>query len=97
MPRIFDNIDLPLLDFTTDKPKLMPYHSAKGLTFDTVVLPRLVPSAFGKMGVARIPKVLFVGITRATKWVYLSTVGNGSFAPLERLAAAASDGVLTIR
>ena len=29
------------LDFTSDKPKLIPYHSAKGLTFDSVILPRL--------------------------------------------------------
>lgn len=85
------------LNFTNDKPKLMPYHSAKGLTFDTVILPRLIQSAFGHMGVVRIPRVLFVGITRATKWVYLSTVGDGGFAPLARVAAAASSGALTVR
>jgi len=85
------------LDFTTDKPKLMPYHSAKGLTFDTVILPRLVPSAFGKMGIERIRRVLFVGITRAMKWVCLSTVGHGGFEPVEQITAAASRGALTIR
>jgi len=37
------------LDFASDKPKRMPYHSAKGLTFDTVVMPRLVEPAFGRM------------------------------------------------
>lgn len=86
------------LDFTSDRPKLMPYHSAKGLTFDTVILPRLLPSAFGRMGASRIVRVLFVGITRATKWVHLSTVGEADgFPPLGRIVAGTSDGVLTIR
>jgi superfamily I DNA/RNA helicase len=85
------------LDFGTDKPKLMPYHSAKGLTFDAVLMPRLVDMAFGGMGAHRILKVLFVGITRATRWVYLSTVANAGFAPMERLAAGAASGCLTVR
>lgn len=85
------------LDFTTDKPKLMPYHSAKGLTFDTVILPRLVPTAFGRMRTERIPRLLFVGITRAIKWVYLSSVDGTHFEPLIRLKAGASAGFLTIR
>jgi len=85
------------LDFTTDKPKLMPYHSAKGLTFDTVILPRLVSSAFGRMGAERIPRLLFVGITRAIKWVYLSTVDGAHFEPLTRLKAGVSAGFLTVR
>jgi superfamily I DNA/RNA helicase len=85
------------LNFTTDKPKLMPYHSAKGLTFDTVVLPRLVSSAFGRTGAQRIPRVLFVGITRATKWIYLSTVDGNHFEPLNCLVNAGADGFLTIR
>ena len=85
------------LDFASDRPKLMPYPSAKGLTFDTVILPRLVPSAFGKMGPERIERILFVGITRAIRWVYLSTVGEqDAIRPLERMAAR-SDGALTIR
>jgi superfamily I DNA/RNA helicase len=85
------------LDFASDRPKLMPYPSAKGLTFDTVILPRLVPSAFGKMGPERIERILFVGITRAIRWVYLSTVADkDSLRPLERIVAN-SDGALTIR
>ena len=31
------------LDFTSDAPKLLTYYSAKGLTFDSVLMPRLVP------------------------------------------------------
>lgn len=64
---------LPTLDFATDLVKVMPYHSAKGLTFDTVLLPRLVDSAFRKVDPENLLCLLFVGITRATTWVYLST------------------------
>lgn len=52
----------------------MPYHSAKGLTFDTVLMPRLVKSSFPVLSAARINHLLFVAITRATKWLYLSTL-----------------------
>ena len=34
------------MDFTNAIPKIMPYHSAKGLTFDSVLLPRLVGGSF---------------------------------------------------
>jgi superfamily I DNA/RNA helicase len=63
------------LDFGTDLPKLMTYHAAKGLTFDSVLLPRLVAGAFrharDEMAIRRI---LFVGVTRAVKWVYFSAL-----------------------
>lgn len=75
----------------------LPYHSAKGLTFDTVILPRLVPSAFGKMGPERIERMLFVGITRAIRWVYLSTVADREALPPLKRMIARSDGALTIR
>lgn len=85
------------LDFTSDRPKLMPYHSAKGLTFDTVLLPRLVASAFGMMTPQRIVRIMFVGITRATKWVCLMTTGSDKFEPLARLVPGATQGYLGIR
>jgi len=84
------------LDFTTDKPKLMPYHSAKGLTFDAVLMPRLIEDAFGKATPARVNRVMFVGITRAMRWAYFSTVGDGGVEQLERLVAGAV-GSLTVR
>lgn len=84
------------LDFTSDRPKLMPYHSAKGLTFDTVLLPRLVASAFGRMSPQRVVRILFVGITRATKWVCLMTTGSDKFEPLALLVPGATQGCLTI-
>jgi hypothetical protein len=85
------------LDFTSDRPKLMPYHSAKGLTFDTVFMPRLGKAAFGRVGCERATRVLFVGITRATKWVCISAIGQGGFEPLDRLAFGAMQGCLSIR
>ena len=85
------------LDFNSDKPKLMPYHSAKGLTFDTILMPRMVESAFGRMSLERIIRILFVGITRATKWVCLITTGDERFEPVARLATAATSGFLSIR
>lgn len=85
------------LDFTTDKPKLMPYHSAKGLTFDTVILPRLIPSAFRNLDAERLSRLIFVGITRAIKWVYLSTVDGADFEPLSKLTGPDSGKFLTVR
>ncbi len=85
------------LDFASDKPKLMPYHSAKGLTFDTVILPRLTESAFGRMSLDRILHIVFVGITRAKKWVALIATGNDEFEPLKRILPGTMHGCLTIR
>ena len=85
------------LDFTSDKPKLMPYHSAKGLTFDSVILPRLGKKSFGRIDSQRIMRLLFVGITRATKWVALLTISDEQFGPLESLLSGAKNGCLTIR
>lgn len=63
----------PTIDFTSSRPKLMPYHSAKGLTFDSVLMPRLVSNSFNFTSSERIERLLFVAITRAMKWCYFST------------------------
>jgi hypothetical protein len=73
-------------DFTNEKPKLVTYQSAKGLTFDTVLLPRLICGAFNKdIPEGRIERLLYVGITRATNWVYMSTVVDQGLRALERV------------
>ena len=36
------------LDFNSDRPKVIPYPSGKGLTFDSVLLPRLTEKSFEK-------------------------------------------------
>ena len=76
--------ELPAIDFSTARPKLMPYPSAKGLTFDTVLMPRLIPRLFGKVDAGRLDRWLFVGIICATQWVYFSTINNNQFMYLER-------------
>lgn len=76
--------EIPTLDFSTPLPKLMPYPSAKGLTFDTVLMPRLVLRLFPNLEPERLEQWLFVGITRATRWVYFSTINDNRFMFLER-------------
>ncbi len=66
-------------DFSSSRPKLMPYHSAKGLTFDSVFLPRLQDNAFFRQAEDTLRRLIFVGITRATSWVFMSSVINQSF------------------
>lgn len=59
------------IDFTTGKPKIMTYHGAKGLTFDSVCMPSLLKTNFGKFSSGISKRMLFVGITRAIKWIYM--------------------------
>lgn len=73
--------DYPTHDFQNERPKLLTYYGAKGLTFETIIMPRLVPNAFRMVQPERLAKLLFVGITRATKWVYMSTV-EGPMLPI---------------
>jgi superfamily I DNA/RNA helicase len=75
------------LDFTNSTPKARTYHSAKGLTFDSVLLPRLVRSSFPAALDGRTLRLLYVGITRATRWVYFSAVRNNALEALERIRA----------
>ena len=73
------------MSFSNGVPKVLTFHSAKGLTFDTVLLPRLVPGSFPMVSSARFEKLMYVGITRATKWVYLSTIKGSGIDGLIRL------------
>jgi superfamily I DNA/RNA helicase len=88
---------LPTHDFTSSRPKLMAYHSAKGLTFDSVFMPRLVPASFKSVRPERIERLVFVGLTRAAKWAYFST-GLGEPLPLmEKLLPLERTRQLTVR
>lgn len=60
------------IDFATPLPKLMTYHQGKGLTFDSVFLPRLDQASFHGAMQARMHNLLFVGVSRAIKWVFMS-------------------------
>lgn len=61
----------PTLDFAAGRPVVLTFHSAKGLTFDSVLIPGLSANALraarGSAG-----RMLFVAVTRATRWVYMS-------------------------
>lgn len=87
------------MNFDNLRPKLISYHSAKGLTVDTVLLPRLTAASFRKFGPELAERLLFVGITRAQRWVYMSTVANDDnvFAPLRRLIGDAGPGCIEVQ
>ncbi|GIV04295.1 MAG: hypothetical protein KatS3mg015_3125 [Fimbriimonadales bacterium] len=85
------------LDFSSSRPKLITFHSAKGLTFDSVLLPRLVVESFPGTAPNRLRCLLFVAITRATRWVYLSTVAVSRLPLLQTLKPLASEGVLALQ
>lgn len=77
-------------DFHGELPKLCTYHSVKGLTFDSALLPRLQSSYVRKFESGLLETMLFTGMTRATHWVYLSSTrpdGFGNFSVFERAAA----------
>jgi len=84
-------------DFGNNVPKIATFHMAKGLTFDSVLMPRLIERSFPWVrGVAR-QRILFVGIARATQWVYLSTINNYEISEMEILRKAEAEGHLVIQ
>ena len=86
------------IDFTSSQPKFMTYHSAKGLSFDSVFLPGLTTKTFSGPGASgKVNNLLFVVITRARKWAYLSTRGNNPLNCLDGLQSLADNEDLTIQ
>ncbi len=77
--------DYPVYDFGSDSPKAMTYHSAKGLTFDTVLMPRLTNRHFPGALAEKMNELLFVGVTRATHWLYMSTTHSDMIPPIRSL------------
>ncbi len=59
------------LNFRSENPKLMTYHSAKGLQFETVILPMFVEA---KSQAAR--KALYVAMTRTYRNLYVMHTGK---------------------
>ena len=78
-------------------PKIATYHSAKGLTFDSVLMPRLVDKSFPWVEGTSRQRILFVGIARATQWNYLSTVRGNNFAEIDFIRKAETAGHVTIQ
>lgn len=73
------------LSFDGNRPIVLTYHSAKGLTAESVFLPSLTANAFRGLEDEHIARMLFVGITRATDWVWLGTRDTGRLPMLDRL------------
>lgn len=70
------------LDFTTENPKIMTYHSAKGLQFGTVILPCIQPLDPQKRKSQQ--KALYVAMTRTYRNLYVMYSGNLPY-PLSRV------------
>lgn len=68
------------LDFSTQLPKLMTYHSAKGLQFETVILP-FYEGATDK----DLRKALYVAMTRTYRFLYVLYKGTSLRPPLHRV------------
>ncbi len=85
------------VDFDDMMPKIASYHSAKGLTFDCVLLPRLTENAFPRTRGPVRQRIMFVGIARATQWVYLSTVQGSQVAEMSILKQAKENQHLVIQ
>jgi len=88
---------LPAYDFNSSRPKLMSFHGAKGLTFDSVLMPRLVTNSFWRIKPERIERLVFVALTRATKWAYFSTNTDGRLALFDKLLPLEKTRQLTVR
>lgn len=78
-------------------PKIATFFMAKGLTFDSVLLPRLTANAYDWTRREQLKRMMFVGIARATQWVYLSTVKGTEFDEMAVLTEAAEQGYLTMQ
>lgn len=84
-------------DFDSLTPVIASYHSAKGLTFDCVLMPKLVENNFKRVPAEIRKRLLLVGITRATKWVYFSSVIEYELNELDTIRLAASNGDVFIK
>ena len=88
---------LPPIDFITTSPKIMAFPSSKGLTFDTVLMPCCNKRFLHKIDPDRLDRWLFVGITRATRWIYISTTDGEDTLFLERFRELEQRKQMTIQ
>lgn len=80
-------------DFNDLRPLICTFHSAKGLTVDCVFLPQLTNDKFDKMHESLDRNaLLFVGITRAARWVWLSANKNDALVDLNQLKPIENTG-----
>lgn len=73
-------------DFTDLQPEILTFHKAKGLTVDAVFLPGLLDSRFRGFGSDElIANILFVGLTRATRYLWLGLRNGGGWKYLDTI------------
>ena len=84
------------VDFNELSPKVLTVHSAKGLTFDTVIIPQMVQRWYNQSKQAIAP-LLFVGVTRARDWVCLCTTQGQEIPELAVLKPLIEEGVLFVQ
>jgi hypothetical protein len=82
-------------DFKTEPVKVLSYEQARGLTFDSVLLPRVVPESFDGADIESTRRLIFGAATRASKWLYLST-DKRFFSPLRRILELSDKGRVRI-
>ena len=70
------------IEFGDPRPKVLSYHEAKGLTFDSIFMPRLDTGAFTEHLLRRQLPLMFVGVSRAVRWVCLSTLAEKMVPPV---------------
>ena len=63
------------LNFNTSNPKVMTYHSAKGLQFETVFLPDICPLSDSDDRKISEQKALYVAMTRTYRYLYVMYTG----------------------
>ena len=65
----YDNMEL---DFDSDLPKVIPYHSSKGLQFETVFIPFCDFPGHDKWFIGKYKNPLYVALTRTYKNLYVT-------------------------
>ncbi|MFM7013211.1 MAG: hypothetical protein ACKO0Z_28410 [Betaproteobacteria bacterium] len=70
------------IEFGDPRPKVLSYHEAKGLTFDSIFMPRLDTGAFTEHLLRRQLPLMFVGVSRAARWACLSTHAERMIPPV---------------
>lgn len=83
-------------DFGNRCPKITTYREAKGLSFDSVLMPRLTENALSEIPPHQRHRLIFIGMVRAAHWVYLSTVKGKECKEIHLLMSAQEVGYLTV-